>query len=141
MEQITSRQNPLIARLRKLGGDRSLRRREGVFLCEGVKLAEEAVRWGAEIEVLVRARNFTLPFAPPAQARQVEVPEDLLRAVSTVDAPQGVLCLCRMPPLAPPERLEPGRERGIWCWTACRTRATWAPSGARPTPSGPPGCF
>ena len=107
MEQITSRQNPLIARLRKLGGDRSLRRREGVFLCEGVKLAEEAVRWGAEIEVLVRARNFTLPFAPPAQARQVEVPEDLLRAVSTVDAPQGVLCLCRMPPLAPPERLEP----------------------------------
>ena len=109
MEQITSRQNPLIARLRKLGGDRSLRRREGVFLCEGVKLAEEAVRWGAEIEVLVRARNFTLPFAPPAQATQVEVPQDLLRAVSTVDAPQGVLCLCRMPPLAPPERLEPGR--------------------------------
>ena len=57
MEQITSRQNPLIARLRKLGGDRSLRRREGVFLCEGVKLAEEAVRWGAEIEVLVNNRK------------------------------------------------------------------------------------
>lgn len=138
MEQITSRQNPLIARLRKLGGDRSLRRREGVFLCEGVKLAEEAVRWGAEIEVLVRARNFTLPFAPPAQARQVEVPEDLLRAVSTVDAPQGVLCLCRMPPLAPPERLEPGRYLVL---DGLQDPGNVGTVCARPTPSGPPGCF
>ena len=55
MEQITSRQNPLIARLRKLGGDRSLRRREGVFLCEGVKLAEEAGSQKAVNVVLIGA--------------------------------------------------------------------------------------
>lgn len=109
MEQITSRQNPLIARLRKLGGDRSLRRREGVFLCEGVKLAEEAVRWGAEIEVLVRARNFTLPFAPPGAGQTGGgARRPASGGVHGRRAP-GVLCLCRMPPLAPPERLEPGR--------------------------------
>ena len=35
MERITSRQNPLITRLRRLGAEKKTRRAQGVFLCEG----------------------------------------------------------------------------------------------------------
>ena len=38
MEQITSRTNPLITRFRKLAADRKLRRKEGVMVCEGLKM-------------------------------------------------------------------------------------------------------
>jgi TrmH family RNA methyltransferase len=109
MEQITSRHNPLVTRLKKLGRDRSARRAEGVFLCEGVKLVEEAVRWGAPVEVLAVARGTQLPFAPPAGARLVELPGDVLAGISTQDSPQGVLAVCAAPPITPPERLESGR--------------------------------
>ena len=43
-ERITSRSNPLIARLRRLKSQRSTRREEGVFLCEGPKMLREALR-------------------------------------------------------------------------------------------------
>ena len=33
MERITSRRNPLITRLRRLGTDKKARRAEGLFLC------------------------------------------------------------------------------------------------------------
>ncbi len=39
MEFIKSRQNPKIQRVKKLGSDRTFRRREGVFVvCDGEKL-------------------------------------------------------------------------------------------------------
>ena len=41
--------------------------------------------------------------------RVVEVPEALLRAVSTVETPQGMLAVCRTPDTAPPETLPEGR--------------------------------
>ena len=44
MERITSRQNPLITRLRRLGAEKKTRRAQGVFLCEGTKLVGEALK-------------------------------------------------------------------------------------------------
>ena len=44
MERITSRQNPLITRLRRLGAEKKTRRAQGVFLCEGTKLVGECTR-------------------------------------------------------------------------------------------------
>ena len=41
-EVITSRANPLIARIRKLTARRAFRREEGVFVGEGPKLLAEA---------------------------------------------------------------------------------------------------
>lgn len=108
-EVITSRQNPLIAEIKKLGSDRGFRRERGRFLCEGVKLVEEAIRWGAGVEILVAAEGIELPFPCPAEARLVTVPPDLLKTVSTVESPQGVLAVCRTPGLTPPDKLYPGR--------------------------------
>lgn len=109
MERITSRQNPLITRLRRLGAEKKARRAQGVFLCEGVKLVGEALRWGPPPELLVVAEGTAPPAELPAGVRVVEVPEALLRAVSTVETPQGMLAVCRTPDTAPPEALPEGR--------------------------------
>ncbi|OUN79946.1 RNA methyltransferase [Flavonifractor sp. An52] len=108
MERITSRQNPLVARLRKLGNDKKTRRQEGVFLCEGHKLVEEALRWNAVVETLVVAEGIEPPRKLPEGVRLVEMPADVLKSVSTVDTPQGMLALCRTPDLTPPKTLTPG---------------------------------
>ena len=62
-ERITSRRNPLVARLRRLGTDKRARRAEGAFLCEGGKLVGEALRWGPPPELLAVAEGT----APPAE--------------------------------------------------------------------------
>ena len=108
-ERITSRQNPLMVRLRKLGGEKKARRTEGAFLCEGQKLVEEALRWGAGVETLVVAEGIQPPERLPDGVRLVEVPADVLKSASTVDTPQGMLAVCRTPDLTPPETLAPGR--------------------------------
>ena len=77
MERITSRQNPLITRLRRLGAEKKARRAQGVFLCEGVKLVGEALRWGPPPELLVVAEGTAPPAELPAGVRVVEVPEAL----------------------------------------------------------------
>lgn len=102
---ITSRANPLIARVRRLNASRKARREEGVFPCEGPKLLDEALKWGAQLETVLYAEGTVLP-ALPEQVRLAEVPASLLRAVSDTETPQGVLFLCRGGPLDLPERLE-----------------------------------
>lgn len=106
---ITSRRNPLIARVRKLGADRGFRRSEGVFLCEGVKLVGEAVKWGAAVETVLVAEGTRLPYALPPGAACHTVPEGLMKTCSTLDTPQGVLAVCAMPDTAVPQAIRPGR--------------------------------
>ena len=53
MERITSRQNPLMSHIRKLGSSRSYRRETGEYLGDGVKLLEEAAHWGASLTAVV----------------------------------------------------------------------------------------
>ena len=107
MERITSRQNPLMAHIRKLNSSRSYRREKGEFTGEGPKLLEEAVKAGAEITVVVVAEGTQI--SCPAGARQVEVPADLLQSLCDTKTPQGVLFVCRMGQLTPPEQL-PGQR-------------------------------
>ncbi|MEG1720459.1 MAG: RNA methyltransferase [Pseudoflavonifractor sp.] len=109
MELITSRQNALVAQVRKLGADRSYRRETGLFLCEGVKLVEEALKWGAAIETLVCEEGTPLPEGLPDRVRNVSVPGDLLKTLSTVETPQKLLAVCRMARLTAPDRLSGGR--------------------------------
>lgn len=109
MEHITSRQNPLMVRVKKLGQSRAQRRREGVFVCEGPKLIGEALKWGADLETVLAAEGRELPAGVPDGVRQVAVPDSLLRAVSSVETPQGLLAVCRTPGLTPPDRLTGSR--------------------------------
>lgn len=103
-EHITSRANPLMAHIRKLASSRAHRYETGEYLGDGVKLLEEAARWGAALTAVVYTPGTALP-ALPEGVRLVEVPEDVMRSVSPMEAPQGALFLARMPSLAAPEAL------------------------------------
>lgn len=107
METITSRQNPLFQRLRKLNASNAFRRQQGRFVCEGPKLLAEAVKWGAEIETVVKTPEMELPQA--LACRVVETPADVLRSLADTVTPQQVLFTCALPDTALPQRLEKGR--------------------------------
>ncbi len=95
MEYITSRQNPLVAKIRKLSTSRSARRDSGLFLAEGPKMLDEALRWGDKPDTVVYATGVSLPTLP-SETRLVEVPPQLLEYLSQTQSPQGVVFLSAM---------------------------------------------
>ena len=107
-ERITSRKNPLMTQIRKLVSSRSFRREQGLYLGDGTKLLEEALRWDAPLTAVVAVEGTALPEIPN-QIRVVEVPGDVMASISPMESPQGALFLSRMPELAPPGTLEGDR--------------------------------
>ena len=103
-ERITSRTNPLMTHIRKLSASRSYREKAGEYLGDGVKLLEEAVRWGADLTCVVFTPGTSLPQLP-AGVRLVEIPRDVMASVSPMETPQGALFLARRPDTALPEVL------------------------------------
>lgn len=95
-ERITSRQNTLMTHLRKLTGSRTYRRASGEYLCDGVKLLEEALKWSAPIKTAVFSESLPIP-ALPDGVRTVIVPEDVMRSVSPMETPQGALFTVALP--------------------------------------------
>lgn len=107
-ERITSRTNPLMTHIRKLASSRTYRYEAGEFLGDGTKLLGEAIRWGAALTAVVHTPEAALP-ALPGAVRVVEVPGDVMRSISPMEAPQGVLFLARTPDRQLPEGLPEGR--------------------------------
>ena len=104
MERITSRQNPLMAHIRKLSASRAYREKTGEYLGDGTKLLEEALHWDAALTAVVCTEGTPLP-PLPSGVRLVEVPEELMAYISPMEAPQGVLFSARRPAAALPDRL------------------------------------
>ena len=107
METITSRQNPLFQKLRKLNTSASFRRQQGLFLCEGPKLLEEAIKWDVSVQLAVKTPEFSFPDG--LSCRKVETPSDVLRSLADTETPQGVVFACELPDTALPDALEKGR--------------------------------
>ncbi len=103
-ERITSRTNPLMTHIRKLASSRSYRRQCGEYLGDGVKLLEEAVKWNAPLVTVVFTEGTQLPQLP-AGVRQVEVPADVMKSISPMEAPQGALFTAKLPDQSFPEKL------------------------------------
>ncbi len=123
-EQITSRQNPLMTHIRKLVSSASYRREKSEYVGDGVKLLEEALRWGACLTAVVTTpdRHFDLPQG----VRHVTVPEEVMASISPADTPQGALFVARRPDTSLPDTLtgsrylvldgvqDPGNVGTIW---------------------------
>ena len=108
METITSRTNPLCTHFRKLASSRAYRERTGECLCDSPKLLREALLWGQTVTAVLYTEGTDLP-PRSAAARASQVPESVMRSVSPMETPQGVVFSCAMASTDPPERLEPGR--------------------------------
>ena len=103
-EFITSRANPLCAKIKKLNGSGAFRREEGLFVGEGPKLLAEAVKAGWPLECVVTRQGMKV--SVPDGVRRVEVPGDLLASLCDTKTPQGVLSICGMPSAKLPGKLE-----------------------------------
>ena len=95
-EVVTSAHNPLLTHLKKLLSSRSYREKCGEFAADGTKLLEEAARWYPGLETVVVQQGVEL-CALPEHVRVVEIPENLMRSVSQMEAPQGAIFICKLP--------------------------------------------
>ena len=94
-ERITSRKNPLLQQVRKLLTSRKDRQQAGLFVADGTKLLEEAVRWWPGLETVILTDG--LQAQVPDSVRTVYVPEDVMESISPMRSPQGALFICRLP--------------------------------------------
>ena len=93
-ERITARKNPLLQRVRKLLSSRKERQEAGLYVADGTKLLEEAVKF-AELDTVILSDGVEADL--PQNVRLVRVPEDVMQSVSPMQTPQGALFLCRIP--------------------------------------------
>ena len=96
MEQvITSRKNPLLQQVRKLLTSRKAREEAGLFVSDGTKLLEEAVRWYPGLDTVILTEGVSAQV--PDNVRLIRVPEEVMASISPMETPQGALFLCRLP--------------------------------------------
>lgn len=94
-ERIESRKNPLIRQVRQLLTSRRAREEAGLFVADGIKLLDEAVRHGAPLHTVLLSDDVQAEV--PTGVRVVRVPPDVMQSVSPMATPQGALFLCRLP--------------------------------------------
>lgn len=104
-ERITARKNPLLQQTRKLLSSRKERLQSGLFVADGTKLLEEAVKY-AQLETVILSDG--VEASVPQNIRRIRVPEDVMISISPMQTPQGALFLCRIPeekPFIPQKRM------------------------------------
>ncbi len=94
-ERITSRKNPLLQQVKKLLSSRKEREKAGLFVGDGTKLLEEALRWYDGVDTVILSDGVEVQV--PEHVRRIRVPEDVMASISPMESPQGALFLCRMP--------------------------------------------
>lgn len=105
MDIISSRKNPLIAHLRKLGNDRAYRRQCREFICDGAKLLEDALASRLEIIMVLSSGQ---PPELPQNIRSIKVSDDIIKYLSSFKSPQDLVFVCKVPNNT--HSLEPGRH-------------------------------
>ena len=97
-----------MTQIRRLTASRSHRREQGLFLGDGVKLLEEALKWHAPLDTVMLTEGVDIPDLPDG-VRLVQVPRDVMASISPMRTPQGMLAVCRLPDTALPEMLPGSR--------------------------------
>lgn len=93
--RITGRKNPFLQQVRRLLSSRREREKAGLFVSDGVKLLEEAVKWYPGLDTVILSDGVEADL--PDTVRRIRVPEDVMASVSPMETPQGALFLCRLP--------------------------------------------
>ena len=81
--------------VKKLLSSRKEREAAGLFVSDGTKLLEEAVKFYPGLETVIVSDGVQVQV--PERVRLVRVPEDVMESVSPMRSPQGALFLCRLP--------------------------------------------
>ncbi len=94
-ERITSRKNPLLQQVKKLLSSKKERENAGLFVSDGTKLLEEAVKFYPGLETVILSDGVDVEL--PDSVRVIRVPGDVMESISPMQSPQGALFLCRLP--------------------------------------------
>lgn len=95
MERLTSRKSAVIRAFRDLARSSAAREEKGLFLCDGQKLLQEALRSGASVETVLWKENRAADLPPFPQ--EALLPADLFDYVSPMSNSPGPLFSVRMP--------------------------------------------
>lgn len=93
--RISSRKNPLLQQVKKLLSSKKERENVGLFVADGTKLLQEAVKYYPGLDTVILSDGVEAEV--PEHVRLIRVPEDVMVSISPMEAPQGALFLCRMP--------------------------------------------
>jgi len=94
-ERITSRKNPLLQQVKKLLSSGKARKEAGMFVSDGTKLLEEAVKYCPGLETVILSDGVQAEV--PDTVRLVRVPGDVMESISPMQSPPGALFVCRFP--------------------------------------------
>ena len=94
-ERITSRKNPFLQQVKKLLSSRKAREEAGLFVSDGTKLLQEAMKYDPGLHTVILSDGVEAEV--PGNVRVIRVPEDVMESISPMQAPQGALFLCRLP--------------------------------------------
>jgi len=95
VEKLTNRSNSISKHVKKLGIDKNYREENGQFLCDGEKLLEEAIKAGADIEIVITSKQPTQIL--PEKTKVYIAAQDLLDSLSPLKNPQDLLFVCKFP--------------------------------------------
>jgi TrmH family RNA methyltransferase len=84
-----------LQQVRKLLSSRKEREAAGLFVSDGTKLLQEAVRYWDGLDTVILSDGVEAEV--PASVRVVRVPEEIMAYISPMETPQGALFLCRLP--------------------------------------------
>ena len=93
--RITSRKNPLLQQVKKLLTSKKEREIAGLFVADGIKLLQEAVKYWPGLDTVILSDGVEVQV--PDTVRRIRVPEDVMVSISPMETPQGALFLCRLP--------------------------------------------
>lgn len=71
------------------------REQAGLFVADGTKLLEEAVRWYPRLDTVILSEGVQAQV--PEHVRVIRVPEDVMASISPMETPQGAVFVCRLP--------------------------------------------
>ena len=94
-EYISSRKNPLLQQVKKLLSSKKERETAGLFVSDGTKLLQEAVKYYPGLHTVILSEGVEADV--PANVRLVRVPGAVMASISPMESPQGALFLCRLP--------------------------------------------
>ena len=93
--RIESRKNPLLQQVKKLLGSKKEREAAGLFVGDGTKLLEEAVKYYPGLHTVILADGVQAQV--PEHVRLIRVSGEIMQSISPMETPQGALFLCRLP--------------------------------------------
>ena len=98
--ELTGLQNPMVKAAAELK-QKKYRQQQGLFLAEGLRTVEEAVRYGAVQSIFYTAieddrTRTVLEQAAAKQIKLVCVSDKVLKKISDTETPQGIIAVCEM---------------------------------------------